>query len=53
MRAAETLEDDDIQCRVLNMHSIKPLDCESIKKASEETGGIIALEEQYFIERFR
>ena len=49
MRAAETLEDDDIQCRVLNMHSIKPLDCESIKKASEETGGIIALEEHTVI----
>lgn len=49
MKAAKILEDDDIQCRVLNMHSIKPLDCKSIKKASEETGGIIALEEHTVI----
>jgi len=49
MMAAKTLEDNDIQCRVLNMHSIKPLDSESIKKASEETGGILALEEHTVI----
>lgn len=49
MMAAKTLEDNDIQCRVLNMHSIKPLDSESIKKATEETGGIIALEEHTVI----
>lgn len=45
MMAAEALVECDIQCGVVNMHTIKPLDCESIRKASEETGGIIALEE--------
>src|SRR5699024_5263984 len=39
------LKDEGISCRVLNMHTIKPLDKEAIVKASEETGHIITLEE--------
>lgn len=34
-----------IDCRVLSMHSIKPIDKESILKAAKETGGIITVEE--------
>lgn len=43
--AAELLAKDGINCRVLNMHTIKPLDTEAILQAAAETGGIITLEE--------
>jgi transketolase len=43
--SAETLEQDGIDCRVINMHTIKPLDKEAIIKAAEETGRIITIEE--------
>ncbi|MBU8909133.1 transketolase family protein, partial [Desertibacillus haloalkaliphilus] len=43
--AAETLEQEGIDCRVINMHTIKPLDEEAIVKAAQETGHIITVEE--------
>jgi transketolase len=39
------LEKDGIQARVLNMHTIKPLDTEAIIKAAKETNYIVTLEE--------
>lgn len=42
---AIALEADGIRCRVLNMHTIKPLDVEAIVRAAKETGRIITLEE--------
>lgn len=43
--AADELRKEGISCRVLNMHTIKPLDEESIIKAAKETGRIITIEE--------
>lgn len=43
--AAALLAQDGISARVLNMHTIKPLDTEAIVAAAEETGAIITLEE--------
>lgn len=43
--SAEALHHDGISCRVINMHTIKPLDKEAILKAAEETGRIITMEE--------
>ncbi|PGV49387.1 transketolase family protein [Bacillus sp. AFS037270] len=43
--SAEALEMEGIDCRVINMHTIKPLDKEAILKAAEETGRIITIEE--------
>lgn len=43
--ASDILEKDNIFCRVLSMHSIKPLDTNSIDKAVNETSGIITIEE--------
>jgi transketolase len=43
--AAEALQQEGLDCRVLNMHTIKPLDEVSIVRAAAETGGIITLEE--------
>lgn len=42
---AEALEQAGIQCRVLNFHTIKPLDEAAIIKAAKETGRIITIEE--------
>ncbi len=43
--AAFLLEKDGIQARVLNMHTLKPLDEASIIEAAQETKGIITIEE--------
>ncbi|MBQ9360516.1 MAG: transketolase [Lachnospiraceae bacterium] len=42
---AEELEKDRIHARVINMHTIKPIDSEAIKKAISETGKIITIED--------
>jgi transketolase len=42
---AIALEQDGVHCRVINMHTIKPLDQEVILKAAAETGKIITMEE--------
>lgn len=43
--SASVLQEVGIICRVLNMHTIKPLDKNAIIKAAEETGHIITVEE--------
>lgn len=43
--AARQLEEENISVRVLDMHTIKPLDRNSIKKAAEETGKVIIVED--------
>lgn len=43
--AALALKEQGISCRVLNMHTIKPLDEQAIQQAAEETGCIITIEE--------
>lgn len=43
--AAEALASEGVSCRVLNMHTIKPLDEAAIIAAARETGHIITVEE--------
>jgi transketolase len=43
--AAEALEAEGISARVLDMHTIKPIDREALKAAAEETGAIVVAEE--------
>lgn len=43
--ASKKLESKGIGCRVISMHTIKPLDEEIIIKAAKETKGIITIEE--------
>jgi transketolase len=43
--SASELQEIGVSCRVLNMHTIKPLDKDAIIKAAEETGHIITIEE--------
>ena len=45
LQAAEQLAKDDIQARVLNVHTIKPLDQAALLAAAKETGAIVAAEE--------
>ncbi len=47
--AAETLEKDGISARVINIHTIKPIDKEIICKAARETGVIVTAEEHSII----
>ncbi len=45
IRAAETLESEGISARVIDIHTIKPLDRDIIAKAARETGAIVVSEE--------
>ena len=49
MKAAEMLKADGIDARVINIHTIKPIDKEIIIKASRETGAIVTAEEHYIM----
>ncbi|MFQ6104453.1 MAG: transketolase family protein [Candidatus Glassbacteria bacterium] len=49
LEAADILEGDGIYTRVLNMSTIKPIDCDSIKRAAIETGAIVTVEEHSII----
>lgn len=43
--AAESLAKQGIDCRVLNMSTVKPLDVDAVIKAAMETGAIVTAEE--------
>jgi transketolase len=45
IRAAETLESEGISARVIDMHTVKPLDRAAIARAAKETGAIVVSEE--------
>ena len=49
LEAAETLAAEGIQARVINIHTIKPIDAEIITKAAKETGAIVTAEEHNII----
>ena len=45
LEAADSLQQEGISCRVLDMFSIKPIDGEILEKAARETGCIVTTEE--------
>lgn len=49
LEAAETLAGEGIDARVVNIHTIKPIDREIILKAASETGAIVTAEEHNII----
>ena len=49
LEAAELLKNDGIRARVVNMHTIKPLDKELVLRAAAETGAIVTAEEHNII----
>jgi len=44
-QAAQLLEQRGVHCRVLSMHTVKPIDEEAILAAARETGAILTVEE--------
>jgi len=49
MKAAEMLEEKGIHCRVVSMHTVKPIDKEMIVDCAKNTGGIVTVEEHNVI----
>ncbi len=49
LEAADRLAEEGIHVRVVNIHTIKPIDEEAICAASRETGGIVTAEEHNVI----
>ncbi len=49
LEAKELLKADGIDARVINIHTIKPLDNELVVKAAKETGAIVTAEEHNII----
>ena len=49
LKAADALAAEGISVRVVNIHTIKPLDNEIIEKAARETGAIVTAEEHNVI----
>jgi transketolase len=47
LRASETLEEDGITARVIDLYSIKPIDVETLHAAAEATGRIVTVEDHY------
>ena len=49
LKAVEILKNDGVSARMIDMHTIKPIDRELIVKAAEETGAIVTAEEHNII----
>jgi len=49
LQAADTLREEGIEARVLNIHTIKPLDEEAIHQAAADTGALVVAEEHSLI----
>ena len=49
LKAKELLKKDGIDARVINIHTIKPIDKDIIIKAAKETGAIVTAEEHYIM----
>ena len=49
LTAADMLKEEGINARVINIHTIKPIDEDIIVKAAKETGAIVTAEEHNII----
>ena len=49
LEAAKILQEEGINARVINIHTIKPIDADIIIKAAKETGAIVTAEEHSVI----
>lgn len=49
LKAHEILKNEGINARIINMHTIKPLDSEAVIKAAKETGAVVTAEEHSVI----
>ncbi|MEM5781236.1 MAG: transketolase C-terminal domain-containing protein, partial [Lawsonibacter sp.] len=49
LAAADALREGGVSARVLNMHTIKPIDQEAVIRAAQETGRIVTVENHSII----
>ena len=49
LEAAKLLESEGIDAKIINIHTIKPLDKELVVKAAKETGKVVTIEEHSII----
>ena len=49
LEAADQLAGKGVECRVLNMATVSPLDAAAVVKAARETGAIVTAEEHYIL----
>jgi transketolase len=49
LQAADALHAKGIHARILNMHTVKPLDVSAVRAAARETGAILSVEEHSII----
>jgi transketolase len=49
LEAAEALSSQGVQARVVNMHTVKPLDVPLVLKCAQETGALVTVEEHSII----
>lgn len=49
LQAAETLKNDGVNARVLEIHTLKPFDCDVVLDAARETGAVVTVEEHSII----
>jgi len=52
LEAADSLKQEGISCKVIDLFSIKPIDASLIEKAARETGGIVTSEEHNILAGF-
>jgi len=49
LEAAKILTKEGVSCRVINIHTVKPLDISLLQQAAKETGAIVSAEEHSII----
>jgi transketolase len=47
VKAAETLAEDGVSARVIDLYSVKPIDTETLRAAAEATGAIVTVEDHW------
>ena len=49
LEAADMLAEDGIEAKVINIHTIKPIDSDLLVEAAKETGKVVTVEEHSVI----
>lgn len=49
LKAKDELSKEGINAKIINIHTIKPIDCELLVKAAKETGAIVTAEEHSIV----
>ena len=47
LKAADTLADEGITTRIIDLYSLKPIDAETVREAARDTGAIITVEDHW------